>query len=148
MNAEQAKNKPAPAHECAEEIARALWAEYAKIQGTDCTEWDNLAPWQRVGWKAAAKAAPRVIIEHAGDDLKAWLAARIGNSSIWHRLFSSVATASVGALILWIISFFASCSTITPEQVLQWDATHAAMHAATGTTCTLCIPVTVTPSDK
>ena len=137
-------NKQAPAHDCAEIIAREMFAvEREARNNSDCPDWDNLRPQFRRAYVAAVKALPGILLAHAGNDLKDFLTVKIGNSSPWRSLLGYLSSAAVGAAVLWATSFFVSCAPVTPGQVRQWDEAHDIMHRVTRTDCTLCSPTVI-----
>ena len=151
MNTEQTDIKQEPTHDCAEEVSRRMSGVYVRAY----SDYDESSPIhdtttqrqarERAAWIAVAKATPQIIIDHASADVKAWLSAKFSTASGWTKWIFG----AVGAAAAAVTCLLASCTpALTPEQVQQWDAAHAAMHATTGTTCTLRNHVTVTPSAK
>ena len=136
------KTDTTPAHDCAEEIAEAMYechaAHYAREipDGVPGLRWSGLTATDKAAWIGLAKAMPNIIINHAGRDLKERLARLAGSSTGWRKYLYGALAASV----LWLTSLLCSCSPVTPDQVRQWDEAHALMHRVTGTDCTLCNP--------
>lgn len=141
MNAEQAKNKQAPAHDCAEEIARDVYDVMCSNLGnpSECDTWDTLPDGDKAALVATVKALPRIIARHAAGDMQGYFAGLAGASSGWSKYLYGAVAASA----LWLASLLCSCSPVTPGQVRQWDEAHALMHRVTGTGCTLYSPTVI-----